>query len=305
VVLAAGMGSRYGGLKQVESIGPSGETLLDYSVYDALRAGYGRVVFIIRRDIEADFRERILARMERHAPIGIAFQELDSLIPPALFAAVQKKGRVKPWGTCHALLCAAEHIDAPFTVINADDFYGRDAYGAMAAFLRGLVATTGAKGAGGLEGAIVPYRLERTLSATGAVTRGVCAIRDGCLCSVEELGGIERHGGAVRARAGGAERALAADTPVSMNFWGFHEGVMDGLREYFDAFLRDTEAAVGAECYIPLAVDSLIRGGTLRVRVIPAESEWFGVTYKEDRDAARARIAALCSQGVYPQKLWT
>jgi dTDP-glucose pyrophosphorylase len=301
-VLAAGMGSRYGGLKQVESIGPSGETLLDYSVYDALRAGYRRVVFIIRRGIEADFRERILARMERHAPIGIAFQELDSLIPPDLFATVQKKGRVKPWGTCHALLCAAEHIDAPFTVINADDFYGRDAYEAMAAFLRGLVATTGA---GGLEGAIVPYRLERTLSATGAVTRGVCAIRDGYLRSVEELGGIERHGGAVRARAGGAERALAADAPVSMNFWGFHEGVMDGLREYFDAFLRDTKAAVGAECYIPLAVDSLIRGGALRVRVIPAESEWFGVTYKEDRDAARARIAALCSQDVYPQKLWT
>jgi NDP-sugar pyrophosphorylase family protein len=296
VVLAAGMGSRYGGLKQIDKIGDGGEALLDYSVFDALRAGFEKTVFIIRRDIEKDFSEYVLARMKHKAPYELAFQELDSLIPARVLEAAKKAGRAKPWGTCHALLCAERHIDAPFAVINADDFYGREAYQTMAGFL---------KADGESVGAIVPYRLVQTLSPTGTVTRGVCAIEGGLLRAVEELKSIEKKDGVIfNTDENGEKRQLAPDTPVSMNFWGFPAGVLPRVREYFDAFLETSGGEPKSECYIPLAADWLIKRGFLEIRALAADSEWFGVTYKEDKDTAVKRVRELTEQGVYPKGLW-
>jgi dTDP-glucose pyrophosphorylase len=289
------MGSRYGGLKQIDRIGADGETLLDYSVYDALQAGFEKVVFIIRRDIENDFAEFVLKRMKHNVPYELAFQELDSLIPAEMLAAAKTASRTKPWGTCHALLCAERFIDAPFTVINADDFYGRAAFDAMASFLR----------QDSRESAIVPYRLERTLAPSGTVSRGVCVIESGYLCAVEELKSIEKKDGViVNTSEDGSRRELPPDAPVSMNFWGFRVDVLAHFHSYFDNFLRQPDNGPKSECYIPLAVDRLIKDGLLRVRSLASESEWFGITYKEDKDAAIRRIAELTSRGVYPDGLW-
>jgi dTDP-glucose pyrophosphorylase len=294
VVLAAGMGSRYGGLKQMDKIGASGETLLDYSVFDALRSGFGKVVFVIRRGIEKDFGDTVLARMNGKVEYELAFQELDSLIPARI---VQAANRVKPWGTAHALLCAEECINAPFAVINADDFYGREAYAALGEFL----SSEGDLG----EGAIVPYKLKNTLSPAGSVTRGVCGVKDGCLVSVEELLSIKQEGNIVfNTEPDGSRRELAPDTPVSMNFWGFPTSIFGALRDYFNDFLEESGLKPNSECYIPKAVDHLIRTGALACRLINADSEWFGVTYAEDRAAASLRIAELSAAGVYPASLW-
>ncbi|MDR0623653.1 MAG: NTP transferase domain-containing protein [Treponema sp.] len=300
VVLAAGMGSRYGGLKQMDSIGQNGEVLLDYSVYDALRAGFEKVVFIIRHDIEKDFREQVLARMGAKVRWDLAFQDLDTLIPADLYAAAREAGRTKPWGTAHALLCAAGKIDAPFTVLNADDFYGREAFEVIGAYLRGPDLR---------DAAIVPYRLEKTLSPQGTVTRGVCGIRDGYLVSVDELTAIEKKGGRIfNTGADGSQRELAADTPVSMNFWGFPETILPRFQTYFDDFLKtfaaDMAGQIKAECYLPKAADWFIKNNMIRIKSLPADSDWFGVTYREDKEAAKRRIAALTAQGVYPPALW-
>lgn len=296
VVLAAGLGSRYGGLKQMDKLGKSGEVLLDYSVFDALRSGFDRVVFIIRRDIEKDFRELVLSRMEGSVRYELAFQELDSLIPAELFARVQGIGRTKPWGTTHALLCAEDRIDAPFAVINADDFYGREAFTALGQYLNSPRLT---------EGAIVPYKLERTLSPQGTVARGVCAIKDDYLVSVNELTAIAREGGGIfNTAADGSKLKLAADTPVSMNFWGFPPGILPQFKRYFEDFLATSAEQPKSECYIPLAADWFIKNKLLNIRVLRADPQWFGVTYKEDREAAISRIADLVARGVYPERLW-
>jgi hypothetical protein len=294
--LAAGLGSRYGGLKQMDKLGKSGEVLLDYSVFDALRSGFDRVVFIIRRDIEKDFRELVLSRMEGSVRYELAFQELDSLIPAELFARVQGIGRTKPWGTTHALLCAEDRIDAPFAVINADDFYGREAFTALGQYLNSPRLT---------EGAIVPYKLERTLSPQGTVARGVCAIKDDYLVSVNELTAIAREGGGIfNTAADGSKLKLAADTPVSMNFWGFPPGILPQFKRYFEDFLATSAEQPKSECYIPLAADWFIKNKLLNIRVLRADPQWFGVTYKEDREAAISRIADLVARGVYPERLW-
>ncbi|MDR2102675.1 MAG: hypothetical protein LBP42_01080 [Treponema sp.] len=296
VVLAAGLGSRYGGLKQMDKLGKSGEVLLDYSVFDALRSGFDRVVFIIRRDIEGDFRELVLSRMGSSVRYDLAFQELDSLIPPELFAEVKKLGRTKPWGTAHALLCAGDRIDAPFAVINADDFYGREAFTVLGRYLSSPHLT---------EGAIVPYKLEKTLSPQGTVTRGVCEIKGDYLASVNELTAIAREGeGIFNTAADGSKLKLAPDTPVSMNFWGFPPDVLSQFKTYFEDFLRTSAGQLKSECYIPLAADWLIKNKLLNIRVLPADAPWFGVTYKEDREAAAGRIADLTAQGIYPERLW-
>jgi hypothetical protein len=312
VVLAAGMGSRYGGLKQMDKIGRNGETLLDYSAYDAKRAGFGKAVFIIRRDLEKDFRELVLGRIEKNIPCELAFQEMDSLIPPGVLAKARAINRTKPWGTAHALLCAEANIDAPFAVINADDFYGREAFETIGAYLAGNVA----------EGAIVPYRLEKTLSPMGTVTRGVCEVRDGYLVSVDELTAIAREAdgkiyntvvGATVVGAtavgdtgnGGTKRRLEDATPVSMNFWGFPVSVFADLRRYFNDFL-DTAGGTQpkAECYLPMAADWFIKNGLLKIRVLDADADWFGVTYREDREAAVRRIGEYTAACVYPERLW-
>ncbi|MDR1444397.1 MAG: hypothetical protein LBI94_05920 [Treponema sp.] len=298
VVLAAGMGSRYGGLKQMDKLGSNGEALLDYSVFDALRSGFKKIIFIIRHDIEKDFREIVLARMGSAVPYSLAFQDLDSLIPPDIFREVQKLGRTKPWGTSHALLCAADQIDAPFAVINADDFYGREAYTALGSCLSSLSGASS-------DAAIVPYRLEPTLSPQGSVARGVCQVKDGCLCSVEELLTIKKEGNIIyNTNPDGTKRELAPDTPVSMNFWGFPETILPEFKKYFDAFINASYQDIKSECYIPRAADHFIRQGVIRIRSLEAHSEWFGVTYKDDKAAAVRRIAELTAQGVYPAKLW-
>jgi hypothetical protein len=299
VVLAAGMGSRYGGLKQMDRVGKNGEVLLDYSVYDALRAGFEKIVFIIRHDIEKDFREQVLARMIK-VRWELAFQDLDTLIPQDIYAEAKKAGRTKPWGTTHALLCAADAIDAPFTVLNADDFYGREAFEAMGNYLLG---------SGLRDAAIVPYHLEKTLSPQGTVTRGVCEIENGYLVSVDELTAIEKKDNRIfNTNADGSRRELAADTPVSMNFWGFPETILPHCKTYFDDFLKtfaaDITGQIKAECYLPKTADWFIKNDIIRIKSLKAGSDWFGVTYKEDREAAVQRIAALTAQGIYPPVLW-
>ncbi|MDR0731152.1 MAG: hypothetical protein LBF63_05740 [Treponema sp.] len=298
VVLAAGMGSRYGGLKQMDKLGSNGEALLDYSVFDALRSGFKKIIFIIRHDIEKDFREIVLARMGKAVPYSLAFQDLDSLIPPDLYRDVQKLGRTKPWGTSHALLCAADQIDAPFAVINADDFYGREAYTVLGNYLSTLPGAPA-------EAAIVPYRLEPTLSPQGSVARGICEVKDGYLLSVEELLTIKKEGDTIyNTNPDGTRRKLAPDTLVSMNFWGFPETVLPEFQKYFDNFISTSYRDIKSECYIPRAADHFIQQGSIRIRSLPANSEWFGVTYKDDKETAVRRIAELTARGVYPARLW-
>jgi NDP-sugar pyrophosphorylase family protein len=296
VVLAAGMGSRYGGLKQMDTIGGNGEVLLDYSIFDAMRAGFSKAVFIIRHDIEKDFRELVLSRIGGKFPWELVFQELDSLIPPEPFAEARRAGRTKPWGTAHALLCAEKAIDAPFAIINADDFYGREAFAALGKFLAQPSLS---------EGAIVPYRLDKTLSPQGTVTRGVCTVDGAYLSSVDELKAIAREAdGRIFNTAGGEKRELPDHTPVSMNFWGFPETVFPALKRYFDDFLNNSVSDPKSECYLPMAADWFIKNGLLRIRALEADSAWFGVTYREDRETAINQIKALTRDGVYPEKLW-
>jgi NDP-sugar pyrophosphorylase family protein len=300
VVLAAGMGSRYGGLKQMDRIGADGEVLLDYSVYDALRSGFEKVVFIIRHDIEKDFRELVLKRMSSRVRWELAFQEMDTLIPPDIYAGARQAGRTKPWGTAHALLCAAGNIDAPFTVLNADDFYGREAFAVMGKYLREPDIR---------DAAIVPYRLEKTLSPQGTVTRGVCEVQGDYLVSVNELTAIGKKDGTIyNTGADGSRTELAADTPVSMNFWGFPETILPHVKTYFDDFLQtfaaDMAGHIKSEAYLPMAADWFIKQNIIKIKSLKADSDWFGVTYREDREAAAERIAALTGQGVYPRPLW-
>ncbi|MCL2763918.1 MAG: hypothetical protein FWD40_01395 [Treponema sp.] len=300
VVLAAGMGSRYGGLKQMDKIGKNGEVLLDYSVFDAVKSGFEKIVFIIRSDIEKDFSELVLARMGSKVKCELAFQNLDSLIPENIFKAAQEAGRTKPWGTGHALLCAADKLDAPFTVINADDFYGREAFAVMGKHLAGSEED---------KSSIVPYRLEKTLSLMGTVTRGVCAVEDGFLTGVDELTAIgEKDGRIFNTAADGSIRELAPETPVSMNFWGFSPCLLPELEKYFtdflNAFAADVKGKIKEECFIPKAVDYFIKKGIIKVKVLPANSNWFGVTYKEDREDAIKKIEEMTASGTYPSLLW-
>lgn len=296
VVLAAGIGSRYGGLKQMEKIGKNGEVLLDYSVFDALRGGFKKVVFLIRHDLEKDFREHILARMEGKVNYELAYQELNSLIPPEIYSEAVKLGRTKPWGTAHALLCAAEKIDAPFAVINSDDFYGREAFAVLGQHL----GQPDAK-----DGAIVPYKLEPTLSPQGTVARGVCEIENGYLKSVDELVSIEKKDGKIfNTNPDGSYTHLTADTPVSMNFFGYPESVLPHFKKYFDDFIKTSFRELKAECYLPKAADYFIKKGILKIRALMTDSLWFGVTYREDREAAVKCLEGLTAKGVYPQKLW-
>jgi len=301
VLLAAGIGSRYGGLKQMDKLGKNGEVLLDYSVYDAVKAGFEKIVFIIRHDIEKDFRELVAARMGAKVHWELAFQDPDSLIPSDIFDKAKKAGRTKPWGTAHALLCAADKIDAPFAVINADDFYGREAFDVLGKYLRGK------DGAG--ESAIVPYRLDKTLSPQGTVARGLCEIKDEYLVTVDELTAIaEKDGSVFNTNPDGSIRRLAADSPVSMNFWGFPPAILPEFKKYFDEFLKtfaaDIPAQIKSECFIPKAADHFIKQGIAKIKVLRADSDWFGVTYKEDREAAVKKLSELTKAGVYPESLW-
>lgn len=301
LVLAAGLGSRYGGVKQVDPVGPAGETILEYSVYDALAAGFDEVVFLIRRGIEADFRETVLGRLPAPLRSRLAFQELESLLAPGEAAAAREAGRTKPWGTGHALLCAASAIGSPFAVINADDFYGRESFRLVRDFLA-------ARGPESRDWCMAGYELRRTTSPHGSVSRGLCGLGpDGRLASVTEHTAIEEAGGRFVSRGGaapGAELELGGGELVSMNFWGFTPAVFGLALPRFRAFLAEGRGSPKAEFYLPSLVDELVRRGEASVSVLPTPEAWFGLTYREDAPAARARIAELVRAGAYPSPLW-
>lgn len=299
LILAAGMGSRYGGLKQMDRMGPGGGTVLDYSIFDALRAGFWRVVFVTRRDIAEAFEEGVVAKWRGKTDCELAFQDLDDL--PEGFAVPE--GRAKPWGTAHAIRAGRRAVRGPFAAINADDFYGAGAFRALAGFLGGRAA----------EGrhAMVAYRLGNTLSAHGSVSRGVCLRgADGGLRAIEEHTRVARRadGSLWNEPEGGEAKALSGEEPVSMNCWGFHPSIFGELERDFAGFLREAaaggEKALKAEYTIPAVVDGLIRSGRGRVELLETDAQWFGVTYREDRADVAGRIAALTEAGVYPADLW-
>lgn len=297
LVLAAGMGSRYGGLKQMDPMGPDGETVLDYSVFDAIRADFGKVVFIIREDFAEAFKQGVGGRFADRIEVGYAFQRLDDL--PAGFAL--PPSRTKPWGTAHAIHAARDQVAEPFAVVNADDFYGRDAYQRAAAFLTDPLPADGTA-----HYAVVGYPLKNTLSDHGEVNRGICETDSrGLLTGVEEYVAIGREpDGAVRGTGlDRSRRVLDENAPVSMNFWAFTPDFFALLEEEFTAFLRSSGSAPTSECYIPSAIDSLIRAGKADCRVLDTTSRWFGVTYPADKPHVVATIERLIAAGDYPAPL--
>jgi CTP:molybdopterin cytidylyltransferase MocA len=299
--MAAGMGSRYGGLKQVEPFGPGGETLLDYSVFDALRAGFGHVVFVIRREFESMFRERIGRRFEQRIAVDYVFQELTRL--PGGHQA--PAGREKPWGTAHAVWCAADAVHEPFVAINADDFYGRDAFAQLAHFFARTAG--GPVAAGPMQCAMAGYRLADTVSEHGSVSRGVCNVDgSGRLTAIEEVTSITAApAGAGRARlSDGHERLLPPETVVSMNCWGFPASIFPLFEGTLTAFLVRHGTELKAECYLPTAVTEAINRGTATVDMLPVHATWFGITHRDDRPRVIAALEKLHATGEYPPRLW-
>jgi len=287
------MGSRYGGLKQIDPVGPGGETIIDYSIFDALRAGFGKVVFVIRKDIEEAFRETVGSRFEKRVDVDYVFQSLEAL-PPKFNVP---EGRTKPWGTTHAILVAADAIHEPFAAINADDFYGAQGYSELA---RHLTSDSP-------DYAMVGFILRNTLSEFGSVARGVCRVNgDDTLQSIVELTKIERDGnGARNTDSDGTVTKLSGDEPVSMNMWAFMPSVFDQLRERFEQFLERSGSDPKAECLIPNTVGELVRNGEARVKVLRSSDSWFGVTYREDRPRVIESVRGLIATGAYPEKLWS
>lgn len=295
VVMAAGIGSRYGGLKQMDGVGPSGERLLEYSLFDAIRTGYSRVIFVIRRAFEAEFRRALLPPLESRIETVCVFQELDCI--PESFSAPAE--RTKPWGTGHAILCCRETVRAPFAVINADDFYGADAFKQLATFLQSADSNAASF-------ALVGYSLEKTLSPHGSVSRAVCEIGENeRLVRIQEWTDIQRTAKGIQARHGGISRMLPAHTPVSMNLWGFTPALFPALEVAFEAFLRAHAADPKAEFFLPSVVDTMINDGRANVQVLKTTARWMGLTYPEDRDAVRAGLRELVAAGVYPSPLWS
>jgi len=295
LILAAGMGSRYGGLKQLDPVGPSGETLLDYSIFDALRAGFGRVVFVIRRDFEEEFRERVGKFYEQHVEVGYVFQELDHL--PEGFSVPE--GRTKPWGTGHAIWCARDQVQHPFAAINADDFYGAAAYRILADFFQRTRHEAN-------RFAMVGYELGRTLSEHGSVSRGVCQTNEARdLLGVEEFTKIEKTAeGARHVHADGSTVPFVGDEIVSMNFWGFTPAVFPRLEQRLNEFLRARGHEEKSEFYIPFAVADMIAKGDAQVTALSTDSDWFGVTYREDKTVVMESLQRLVQDGAYPASLW-
>ncbi|MBQ6137104.1 MAG: nucleotidyltransferase [Kiritimatiellae bacterium] len=295
VVLAAGMGSRYGGLKQVDPVGPSGEAILDYSVFDAVRGGFGKVVFIIRRDFEAEFREKVGRKYEGLVPVDYCYQDLGDLPSPYTLP----EGRTKPWGTAHAVRAARGAVKEPFAVINADDFYGRDAFAKLGAFLSSVDPSS-------LHFAMAAYRLDLTLSENGSVARGVCRISSGGkLEGVVEMTKLVRAGDSAENREDEANPVkVPLDARVSMNCWGFTPRLFSELEERFPKFLAARGTEMKSEWYIPFVVDELIKEGKADCAVLPTDSSWFGVTYREDKPFVVGEIAKLVAAGEYPARLF-
>ena len=293
-VLAAGMGSRYGGLKQIDGLGPSGETIMDYSVYDALRAGFGKVVFVIRKDFEEAFRKAVISKYADKVPCEVCFQSVDSVPEGCTY----NPERTKPWGTNHAVLMAKDLIKEPFAVINADDFYGRESFQVLADYLKSVEGTTG-------KYCMVGYRVANTLSENGSVSRGVCATdENGYLTDVVERTKIEKVGDKIIYTEDGVDTEISPNSPVSMNMWGFTPEYFDYVEKAFVEFLQARGQELKSEFYIPTLVNDMIRSGEATCKVLDTTSKWFGVTYAEDRPQVVMKINNLVKEGVYPEKLF-
>jgi hypothetical protein len=296
LVLAAGMGSRYGGLKQLDPLGPCGETIMDYSIYDAIQSGFGKIVFVIRRDFEADFREKVLSKYEGHVPVEVVFQALDAL-PEGYTCPAD---RTKPWGTNHAIMMAAKAINEPFAVINADDFYGRDAFKVIADELQRQRTRKG-------DYCMVGFRVGNTMTENGSVSRGVCTKNaEGLLTSVVERTDIAFNADhyPVFTDENGNKQLLDPQTPVSMNLWGFTPDYFEYSEREFRLFLDERINVPKSEFYIPSVVDTLVNSGEATVKVLDTESRWFGVTYAADRQGVVDRLASLHAAGIYPAPLF-
>ncbi|MCF8237022.1 MAG: nucleotidyltransferase [Saprospiraceae bacterium] len=292
VILAAGMGSRYGGLKQIDGVGPGDETIIEYSIYDALRAGFGKIVFVIRKDIEDAFRERFEAIRPADAEFVYVFQEMDSYTN-----GQRNTERTKPWGTAHAVLVAWDAIQEPFAVINADDYYGNAAFADMAGFLQ-TRATPDTY-------AMMGYQLSKTLSDHGSVSRGVCAVNEnGNLHHVDERTQIQWQDGDIIYKEGESSISVDKDSAVSMNFWGFHPTVFPIIEKRFHQFIQESADQPKAEFFIPLFIQEMIDREDVRVNVLPCEDRWYGVTYKEDKPMVQEAFRQLVKAGTYPHPLW-
>lgn len=296
VVLAAGIGSRYGGLKQMDGLGPSGETIVEYSVFDAIRAGFKKVVFVIRKDIEKDFRELYHDKLAPHIAIDYACQEMD-MIPDGFTVPADRK---KPWGTAHAVLVSENVVSEPFAVINADDFYGAEAYEVMYRFLSSLPKPDEN------HYCMVGYKLQNTLSDYGYVSRGLCtADENGYLKTVVEKTHIEKKDGKIICmNEDNSEEELTGNEIVSMNMWGFSTSYYTYANQMFRDFLSQNIEKPKAEFFIPIVANNLIQDGEVKLSVLSSDAQWFGVTYKEDRDGVVSKINALVEKGAYPDNLW-
>ncbi|WP_320113149.1 sugar phosphate nucleotidyltransferase [Draconibacterium orientale] len=294
LILAAGMGSRFGGLKQVEPVGPNGEAIIDYTIFDAIRAGFGKVVFVIRESFADAFKEKFEAKLSGKIDVEYVYQELENL--PEGFTLPE--GREKPWGTAHAILVAKNVINEPFCAINADDFYGDGAYQIMADFLNNAVQEQ--------TFSMIGYQLKNTLSEHGSVSRGMCTVNenDNLVKIVETHNIFKKEDAAVAIADNGTETPLTGNERVSMNFWGFHPSVFKTLETKFVQFLETEIDKPKSEMYIPSVVFEMIEDNEVEVKVLEANSPWFGVTYKEDKPIVVNKIKALIKEGVYPEKLW-
>jgi choline kinase len=294
LVMAAGMGSRYGGIKQIDGFGPSGETIMDYSLYDAIRAGFERIVFIVRDEIKETVEEMFAPKLKGRAEVFIEVQSLESYVP-SQFKPINRK---KPWGTTHAMLCGKPVIDGPFAVINADDFYGKESFESLANFLRTAPAN---------HHAMVGYTLKNVLSEHGSVSRGVAEERDaqGYLKTMNELTKIVLENGRIISKEETGERELSGELPVSMNCWGFQPSAFDVAEKMFHEFVEKNVDNPSAEFYIALLTNEIIKQDLGKINILGGGKTWFGVTYREDKELVSGKIKEFVNQGVYPSKLWS
>ncbi len=302
LVLAAGMGSRYGGIKQIDTVGKNGECLLDYAAYDAKKCGFEKIVYIIRKDIEKDFRERLFDRIAKNMDAQYVFQSPEALLTPEEFALSQTSGRKKPWGTLHAILCAKQALDAPFAVINADDYYGRSAFDTLGKYLSSIEN-------GSTEHAMVGYILGKTMSRNGSVSRGICQTKDGYLETIEEntkiyYTGENFSGNEIKSELNGQIYTLTGNETVSMNLFGFTPKAFDEFEKYWEGFKKTSLDSPKAEALLPVAAGQLIKENKGKIKVFTSEESWFGMTYAEDKQVVKDAIAEKIASGYYPEKLW-
>ena len=302
LVLAAGMGSRYGGVKQIDSVGKNGECLLDFSAFDAKRAGFGKIVFIIRKDIEKDFRERLFDRIALNMNAEYVFQTPDALLSESERKIALEANRSKPWGTVHAVLCAKDRIHEPFAVINADDYYGKNAFETLGSYLSSINNDS-------TEHAMVGYILGNTMSRNGSVSRGVCETENGCLKSITEntkifYTGENFSGNEINSELDGKIIRLTGKETVSMNLFGFSPKVFDSFETYWDNFKRTSLSLPKAEALLPVAASEMIQSGEGKIKVFTSEESWFGMTYPEDKQVVKDEIAKKIADSYYPEKLW-